>query len=68
MLFQSLATPQQEEEFMDVPMVQWLRIHLPLQGPRVPSLVRELGSRKLRGAPPQKRKKAGVYNYPQPLK
>ena len=58
MLFQSLATLQQEEEFMDVPMVQWLRIHLLMQGPQVPSLVRELGPRKLRGAPPKKKKKS----------
>ena len=30
-------------------MVQWLRIHLPMQGTRVQFLVRELGSHTLQG-------------------
>ena len=66
-LFQSLATPHQEEEFMDFPMVLWFRIHLPMQGTRVPSLVRELRSHKLQSAP-KKEKKGDVYSYLQPLK
>ena len=35
-------------------VVQWLRLHLPMQGVRVPSLVRELGSHMAHG---QKTKK-----------
>ena len=45
------------------PVVQWLRLHLPMQGTRVQSLMGELRSHMPRGVAKEKRKKIRHRNY-----